>query len=140
MGLTREVRLVRLRGARDLIDGSLAEPLDTRRLAAYAGYSRFHFIRAFHAAYGETPGEYLGRRRIERARELLSLANLTIRDVAELVGFTSAAAFSTRFKARVGVAPTEFRRRMVLRGGPPPVPGYVLMWARSHPVRPRAQS
>jgi AraC-like DNA-binding protein len=140
MGLTRETQLVRLRSTRDLIDGSLGEPLDLHRLAEHAGYSRFHFVRAFRMAYGETPAQYLGRRRIERARELLPLANLTIREVAELVGFTSAAAFSTRFKIQVGVAPTEFRRRMVERGGPPPVPGYVLMWARRHPARPRAQS
>jgi AraC-like DNA-binding protein len=140
MGLTREAQLVRLRSTRDLIDGLLGEPLDMRRLAAHAGYSRFHFIRVFRAAYGETPAQYVGRRRIERARELLPLANLTIREVAELVGFTSAAAFSKRFKVEVGVAPTEFRRRMVERGGPPPVPGYVLMWARRHPAQPRAQS
>lgn len=132
--VARVAQLGRLRSTRDLIDRALGEPLDVRRLAAHAGYSRFHFIRAFRAAYGETPAQYLGRRRIERAQELLPLANLTVREVAELVGFTSLAAFSGRFKARVGVAPTEYRRRMVERGGPPPVPGYVLMWARRHPA------
>jgi AraC-like DNA-binding protein len=133
-------QLGRLRGARDLIDRALGEPLDVGWLAAQAGYSRFHFIRAFRAAYGETPAQYLARRRIERACDLLPLANLTVREVAELVGFTSLAAFSKRFKARVGVAPSEYRRRMVERGGPPPVPGYVLMWARRHPAQRRAQS
>jgi AraC-like DNA-binding protein len=136
----RVAQLGRLRSTRDLIDRALGEPLDVAGLAAHAGYSRFHFIRAFRAAYGETPAQYLGRRRIERARELLALANLTVREVAELVGFTSLAAFSTRFKAEVGVAPTEYRRRIVERGGPPPVPGFVLMWARRHPTPPRAQS
>jgi AraC-like DNA-binding protein len=136
----RVAQLGRLRSTRDLIDRALGEPLEVRRLAAHAGYSRFHFIRAFRAAYGETPAQYLARRRIEHARELLPLANLTVREVAELVGFTSLAAFSTRFKARMGVAPSEYRRRMVERGGPPPVPGYVLMWARRHPAPPRAQS
>jgi transcriptional regulator GlxA family with amidase domain len=129
-----------LRGTKDLMDRALGEPLDVRWLAAHAGYSRFHFIRAFRAAYGETPAQYLGRRRIERACDLLPLANLTVREVAELVGFTSLAAFSTRFKANVGDSPSEYRRRMVERGGPPPVPGYVLLWARRHPARPRAQS
>jgi AraC-like DNA-binding protein len=133
-------QLRRLRSTRDLIDRALGEPLDVAWLAEHAGYSRFHFIRAFRIAFGETPAQYLGRRRIERARDLLPLANLTVREVAELVGFTSLAAFSTRFKARVGVAPSEYRRRMVARGGPPPVPGYVLMWARRNPAPPRAQS
>jgi AraC-like DNA-binding protein len=99
--VARVAQLGRLRSTRDLIDRALSEPLDVRRRAAHAGYSRFHFIRAFRAAYGETPAQYLGRRRIERSQELLALANLTVREVGELVGFTSLAAFSGRFKARV---------------------------------------
>jgi transcriptional regulator GlxA family with amidase domain len=136
----RVAQLGRLRRAKDLIDGALAEPLEVRELAAHAGYSPFHFIRAFRAAYGETPAQYMARRRIELACDLLPLANLTVREVAELTGFTSLAAFSTSFRARVGLAPSEYRRRMVERGGPLPVPGYVLLWARRHPSGPRAQS
>jgi hypothetical protein len=56
-----------LRRARDLIDRDYAEPLDLDAMAGEAGYSRFHFSRAFTAAYGETPRTYLTRRRIERA-------------------------------------------------------------------------
>jgi AraC-like DNA-binding protein len=133
-------RADRLRLAKDMIDMALADPLEVRGVAAYAGYSRFHFIRAFRAAYGETPGDYLRRRRMERAADLLAAGNLTVREVAELVGFTSLAAFSRRFKAHAGVAPSVHQRRMAERGGPPPIPGYVLMWARRHPARPRAQS
>jgi AraC-like DNA-binding protein len=131
----RVSRLTRLRGARDLIDLRFGEQLDVAQLAAHAGYSRFHFIRAFHWAYGETPVQYLMRRRIERACELLALANLTIREIAELVGFTSLAGFSTRFKAQLGTSPSRYRDAMVQRGGPPPIPGCVLMWARQHPPR-----
>jgi len=45
-----------LRQARDRIDRDYAEPIGIPQLAAGAGYSREHFIRAFRAAYGETPG------------------------------------------------------------------------------------
>jgi AraC-like DNA-binding protein len=41
-----------LRRARDLIDREYAEPLDLDAMAREAGYSRFHFARAFTAAYG----------------------------------------------------------------------------------------
>ena len=44
-----------LRRARDRIDRDYAYPIDIPALAAEAGYSREHFIRAFRAAYGETP-------------------------------------------------------------------------------------
>ena len=43
------------RRARDLIDRDYAEPLDLNAMAGEAGYSRFHFARAFTAACGGTP-------------------------------------------------------------------------------------
>jgi AraC-like DNA-binding protein len=60
-----------LRQARDRIDRDYAGQIGIPALAAGAGYSREHFIRAFRAAYGETPGRYRTRRRVERACELL---------------------------------------------------------------------
>ena len=62
-----ESALRMLRQARDRIDRDYAEPVGIPALAAAAGYSTTHFIRAFRAAYGETPGAYRTRRRVERA-------------------------------------------------------------------------
>ena len=125
-------RLAHLRDAKDLMDRDYAEPLDLEAIAQTAGYSRFHFIRAFRDAYGRTPGDYLSARRIERARELLRNANLTVTEVCLLVGCSSLGSFSTRFKAEVGVSPSEYRAREVRRGGPPPIPGcFVLMWSQA---------
>lgn len=92
-----------------------------------AGSSRYHFARGFRAAYGEPPGAYLSRRRIERAQDLLRSANHTVTEICHLVGFSSLGSFSARFSELVGCSPTEYRRRHVGRGGPPPVPGCVLM-------------
>ena len=123
--------LPHLRAAKDLIDRRYAEPLDLDVLARRAGCSRYHFLRAFDAAYGQTPGRYLTGRRIERAQELLRSANLTVTEVCMLVGFSSLGAFSARFRELTGEPPSAYRRRMVEAGGPPPVPGcFVLMWSR----------
>jgi AraC-like DNA-binding protein len=123
--------LVHLRHARDLIDRRFAEPLDLDAMAGTAGFSRYHFARAFRAAYGETPRAYLTRRRIERAQDLLRSANLTVTEICHLVGFSSLGSFSARFSELVGVSPTEYRRLHVARGGPPPIPGCFLMaWSR----------
>jgi AraC-like DNA-binding protein len=122
--------LVHLRAARDLIDRAYAEPVDLDRLAERARCSRYHFLRAFAATYGQTPGRYLTHRRIERAKDLLRTANLTVTEVCMLVGFSSLGSFSSRFRAIVGVSPSQYRTHAVRAGGPPPVPGcFVLMWS-----------
>jgi len=76
-GLTlSDVRALRIvRRARDRIDRDYAEPLPITALAAEAGYSLGQFIRMFESAYGETPGRYRTRRRVERACELLRSVN-----------------------------------------------------------------
>ncbi|ADD41106.1 helix-turn-helix transcriptional regulator [Stackebrandtia nassauensis] len=126
--------LVAMRRARDLIDGHYSRPLDLDAMAAAAGYSRFYFVRAFRAAYGTTPSRYLSRRRVERAQELLRVANLTVTEVCYLVGFASLGSFSSRFTELVGVSPSEFQRR-AHRAGPPPIPGcFLLMSAGPMPA------
>ena len=91
-----------LRQARDRIDRDYAEPVGIASLAAAAGYSHAHFIRAFHAAYGETPGAYRTRRRVERACELLRSVNLSVTEICHTVGFTSLGSFSARFSGLMG--------------------------------------
>jgi transcriptional regulator GlxA family with amidase domain len=134
-------RLAHLRNARDLMDQRFAERLDLDRLATEAGFSKFHFARTFKDAYGETPANYLTRRRVERAKDLLRSANLTVTEVCVVVGFSSLGSFSSRFSELVGMSPSAYRRVSVARGGPPPIPGCFLMeWARPRPTRePTAQ-
>ena len=116
---------VHLRRARDHIDRHFATALDLDGLARVAGVSKYHFVRCFEAAYGETPIRYLTRRRIERAQDLLRLANLTVTEICTLVGFASLGSFSSRFTQLVGETPTAYRDRWAARGGPH-VPGCYL--------------
>lgn len=90
-----------LRSARDLMDLRFADPLNLDRMAEEAGFSKFHFARAFKDAYGEAPAAYLSRRRIERAKDLLRSANLTVTEICMLVGFSSLGSFSARFSELV---------------------------------------
>ncbi len=87
--------------------------------------SKYHFIRSFAAAYGETPMRYLSRRRIERAQDLLRAANLTVTEVCMLVGFSSLGSFSSRFREVTGESPSAYRARWARLGGPR-IPGCFL--------------
>lgn len=102
--------LPHLRRARDLADRTYAEQLDLTALAAAAGVSKYHFLRCFAAEYGETPMQYVARRRIERATDLLRATNLTVTEVCQLVGYSSLGSFSRRFTELVGMSPSEYQR------------------------------
>lgn len=129
--LMRAETVGHLRRARDLMDHCYAQPLDLDALAREAGFSRYHFARSFRDVFGETPRTYLTRRRIERAKDLLRYANLTVTEVCHLVGFESLGSFSARFSELVGLPPTAYRRLQRQSGAPPPVPGCFLMaWTR----------
>ncbi|WP_129307645.1 helix-turn-helix transcriptional regulator [Streptomyces sp. L2] len=123
-------KLRQLRMAKDAMDRDWADPgLDLDAVAAHAGYSRYHFLRAFKEVYGETPGQYLTHRRIERAQEMLRCADLTVTEICALVGFSSLGTFSARFKDRTGMTPSEYRARHVGRGAAL-IPGcYAMLWA-----------
>ncbi len=105
-------RLRAMRLAKDAMDRDWADPaLDLDAVAARAGDSRYHFVRAFKETYGESPGQYLSRRRTERAEELLRCADLTVTEICMAVGFTSLGTFSARFKKQTGTSPSEYRQR-----------------------------
>jgi AraC-like DNA-binding protein len=123
---------VHLRRAKDRIDRDFAEPLDVRALAREAHASRAHFVRSFKKAFGETPHQYLLRRRIERAKELLRNTPLSVTEVSLAVGFRSLGSFSTAFRQLVGESPSVYAqcRRPA---APPAIPAcFTLMWTRPH--------
>jgi AraC-like DNA-binding protein len=107
------------------MDRHFTEPIDLDRLAAVAGVSKYHLVRCFEATFGTTPIRYLTRRRIERAQDLLRLANLTVTEICTAVGFASLGSFSARFTELVGETPSAYRARWAALGGPR-VPGCYL--------------
>ncbi|MGO4615225.1 helix-turn-helix transcriptional regulator [Nocardia sp. 2YAB30] len=118
--------LPHLRRARDLADRHYADPVNLDGLAATAGVSKYHFLRAFAAVYGLTPAAYLAERRIERAQDLLRATNLTVTEVCMLVGYSSLGSFSSKFHQLVGVTPSEYQAKFA--DGAPRIPGcFVFM-------------
>jgi transcriptional regulator GlxA family with amidase domain len=75
------------------------------QLANEAGLSRSVFAERFHELVGVTPIGYLTTCRMRNARELLQHNSLGIKEVAERVGYSSAASFSRAYKRFFGETP-----------------------------------
>lgn len=134
MGRMEPDDLVRLRRVRDLMDRDYARPLDVPELARSAHMSPGHFSRSFRDAFGETPYSYLMTRRIERAKALLRIGEMSVTDVCFAVGCSSLGTFSTRFTELVGESPSAYRARR--HEFPPAIPGcFTKIYTR--PVRVR---
>jgi AraC-like DNA-binding protein len=109
----------RLRRARALIDACYDQQLDLERIAGEASFSRYHFIRLFKDAFDQTPHQYLMRRRLEQAKELLATSDLSVTEVCFAVGFQSLGSFSALFHRAVGHPPRLYRARVLVRGWSP---------------------
>jgi AraC-like DNA-binding protein len=100
----------RLKRAIEFIDAHLDEPVSLAEVAAATGLSRMHFAAQFKAATGYRPHEYLLRRRISRAQEVMAASDVPLVQVSLQVGFQSQAHFTTVFKRIVGQPPHAWRR------------------------------
>jgi AraC family transcriptional regulator len=99
----------RLKRAIDYVEAHLAEPVSLADVASAAGLTRMHFAAQFRAATGLRPHEYLLRRRIERAQEMLIETAMPVVDVALSVGFQTQSHFTSVFKNFVGQPPHAWR-------------------------------
>jgi AraC-like DNA-binding protein len=80
-------------------------------LAARAGWSRFHFHRAFRRIVGETPKRYTNRLRLEGAAARLVTTDEPIASIAARAGFASHAVFTRAFRRQFGRTPAAYRAR-----------------------------
>ncbi|MFC0401587.1 helix-turn-helix transcriptional regulator [Paraburkholderia rhizosphaerae] len=99
----------RLKRAVEFIDAHLSEAIGLEDVANATGLTRMHFAAQFRAATGLRPHEYLLRRRIECAQQLLADEEYSLLDAAQLAGFRSQAHFTTVFKRMVGSTPKRWR-------------------------------
>ena len=95
----------------EFIEANLGSDLTLDALANIAGLPVSSFVRWFRRSTRMSPHKYLMHRRIDRSRQLLSLSNLSIAEIAYQLGFSSQSHFSTVFRACVGESPARFRQQ-----------------------------
>ncbi|QCX77317.1 HTH-type transcriptional regulator CdhR [Streptomyces sp. YIM 121038] len=90
--------------------GRLHEPLQLRDLAEQEAMSVRTFTRRFREEVGVSPGQWLTRQRVERARHLLESTALSVDRVARECGFGTAQSMRQHLQSVLGVTPTAYRR------------------------------
>jgi AraC family transcriptional regulator len=101
----------RLTRVREYIDANLeGGNLTIARLAKVASLSQFHFARAFKAAVGKSPHQYVSGHRLEHAKVLLRRADRSLLDIAVALNFSSQANFTRAFRKGTGMTPGQYRR------------------------------
>ncbi|MEL6132448.1 MAG: AraC family transcriptional regulator [Bacteroidota bacterium] len=100
----------RLCQARNYIHHNLDTSLDLDTLAQVACLSKFHFIRLFKEAFGQTPRQYLIGHRLEHARRLLLNSSKTFHEICQEVGLKDSSSFGRLFKRNYGATPQIYRQ------------------------------
>lgn len=88
----------------------LEDPLSVRQLARHAGVSERTFARRFVDETGSSPLQWLLSARIQRARELIETADLSVDQIAQQCGLGTAANLRLHFRRFVGTTPTAYRK------------------------------
>ncbi len=92
-----------------LLEREYRTSLTLDKVAAEVGMSKFHLQRLFKKAIGKTPLEYITALRLQEASLLLHTTNLTITNIAHVLGYKSSAHFSSVFHQNIGMSPTTYR-------------------------------
>jgi AraC family transcriptional regulator len=92
----------------DFIHANLDRNIHLIELAEIVQFSPYHFARVFKKSTSTSPHQYVIRCRIERAKQLLAMSDLSISTIAQMVGFASQGHFTYYFKRFVGVTPSVY--------------------------------
>ncbi|MDD2525234.1 MAG: AraC family transcriptional regulator, partial [Bacteroidales bacterium] len=98
--------------ARVLMKNSQERELSPEQIAIEIGVSYSWFRRMFREYTGTSPAQYLIQQKILRAKELLTSTTNSISEIAFILNFENTGQFSTFFRKKEGVTPSEFRNRV----------------------------
>ena len=95
--------------ATEYIRENLHESITIEQLCSATHLSTSVLYKKFRSHFGCTVNDYINTRRVEEALGLLEKTDLSIEEISERIGFTSASYFSRIFKQKIGMPPMRFR-------------------------------
>jgi AraC family transcriptional regulator len=105
-GLSRQ----QMRSVTDFVLAHLHEPPSLERLAQQVNLSAYHFARLFRRTTGESPHQFVLRKRLEAAKRLLRETELPLSQIAVAVGFPNQSHFTQVFREHQGLTPRRYRQ------------------------------
>jgi AraC family transcriptional regulator len=99
-----------VRRACERLDADLGGTLSLQQIAVEFDLSVSHFSRAFRISTGLPPHQWLLRQRVKAAKQLMSVRDLPLSEIAISAGFANQSHFTKVFSAQVGVSPAAWRR------------------------------
>ncbi len=102
---------LKMRQMQQFIEAHLGDNMTLVSLANVAGVSAGYFSRLFRNSLGVAPHQYLLKRRLDRARNLLQNNRQSIAEIASVTGFSDQSHLTRHFKRRFGVTPQECRKK-----------------------------
>lgn len=94
------------------MNGHIAEKISVEDLAVHVSLSAGHFSKVFKAVTGETPIDFLGKLRLQKARSLLMGGEKNITEIALSCGFHSSSYFSSCFLEKYKMTPSLYRQQV----------------------------
>ena len=98
--------------ARMMIREGVETKLTVQEIATELGSSYSNFRKLFKEYTGFSPALFQQEIKLQRAKELLTTTDLSIKEIAYRLNFESPDYFSSKFKSKVGCKPSEFRHKM----------------------------
>ena len=95
----------------DYIDKNLGKELTLSALAQKCFYNPSYFSRVFKEHFGTPLTEYVNKRRIDRAKQLLLDGELSVEEIAYRVGYPSKTSFYRAFSRETGTTPAEYKKQ-----------------------------
>ena len=99
----------RIRHALTFIHQNINEKINLEALATETCVSKDHLIRIFKKATGETPANYITRKKLERAELLLTTTIIPVKNIATELGYDDISYFIRIFRKHSNMSPQEYR-------------------------------
>ena len=103
----------RISNAITYIREHLGSRIEVSELADMACMSKDHFTRMFRKETGETPNQYIILRKMEKAELLIVTTEMSVKSVANALGYDDSSYFNRLFRKQTGVTPQQYRESQI---------------------------